>query len=567
MLQKLPVVLGLISLVAASQQNTLIDYSVIGTIDSTHAMAVVVDNITYPLATDKNTSTLHTGQAPIAESGYRYIKINKNLTGSIESFLRKPVSQNTAYEFFNRTWNTKQVAKLPQLYKPLDAIHRIQSDLHKDGQIPTISIEGSQADFDILHHDIACVDCEVNTNVTYIGLTEKHRFENVRVTLAGRSSTWMSKLSYNLKLKKKDRLYDYRSIKLRAMATDPSYLREQLAYDVIESVGLASSQFSFCRLLINNREVGLFGIMDTFHNPWLANVFAEGDKHGNLYQGNFQSPESAKAHHISDLDFYHSNLTAYQAGQYKIKANAYDQKEDDYRPLMDFTEFIANAPTEGPTAVESWNERLDIDSFLRSMALEKIMGYSDGYSTMSNNYCVLQLSKSNRFFWISFDMDMTLGNTIAYPDAMLSGNYRDYPGLVTRPLTGKVLSIKPFRDKFDHLIRDISERLVNPAIMNKRIDDLVSMLREDIAWDQSLPRLGKAQAFGGPRANNVQPDYEKIKINLTIAMDFVKRLDSVSFDTAINGPTGHISLVGLKEWIQTSSENIKAFYKETTSSS
>ncbi|OBZ83443.1 Inner spore coat protein H [Choanephora cucurbitarum] len=569
MLQKLPVVLGLLSLVAANQQDALIDYSVIGTIDSAHSMAVVVDNMTYPLATDKDTSTLHIGQAPIAKSGYRYIKTNNNLTGSIESFLRKPVFESTAYEFFNRTWNTRQVAKLPQLYKPLGAIHRIQSDLHKDGQIPTISIEGAQADFDVLHHNITCKDCKVNTNVTYIGLKEKYRFEDVRVTLAGRSSTWMSKLSYNLKLKKKDRLYDYRSIKLRAMATDPSYLREQLAYDVIESVGLVSSQFSFCRLLINNKEVGLFGIIDTFHNPWLANVFAEGDKdyeNGNLYQGTFQSAESAKVHHLSDLDFYHGNLTAYQDGQYKIKANAYDQKEDDYKPLMDFTEFIVNAPTEGSEAVERWKERLDIDSFLRSMALEKIMGYSDGYSTMANNYYILQLPKSNRVFWISSDMDMTLGNTIAYPDDMLSGNYRDYPGLMARPLTGKVLSIKEFRDQFDRLIREISEKLVNPAMMNRRIDDLVSMLREDVEWDQSLPRLGDTQVFGSAQTKDFQYDYEKVKINFTVAMDFMKRFDSVPFDTAINGPTGHISLAGLKEWIQKSSKNIKAFYKEATSS-
>ncbi|KAI8376657.1 coth protein-domain-containing protein [Choanephora cucurbitarum] len=571
MLKKLAFAFGLLSLASAGQQNELIEYSVICAIDNAHSMAVVVDNTTYPLIADEGTSALHTGQAPIAESGYQYVKINKekNLTKSVESFLRKSVSENTVNEFFNRTWNTRQVAKLPQIYKPLNAIHRIKSDLHLDGQIPTISIEGSQADFDVLHSNTTCENCKVNTNLTYIGLKEKYRFENVRVTLAGHGSTSMSKLSYNIKLKKNDRLFDYRRVKLRAMATDPSYLREQLAYDVMESVGLVSSQFSFCRLLINNKDVGLFGIIDTFQDPWLANVFAEGDKdyeNGNLYQGVFQSAESAKAHRGSDLDFYNGNLTAYQDGQYKVKVNAHGEKEDNYKPLMDFTEFIANAPTEGPEAVKTWKKRLDVDSFLRSMALEKIMGYSDGYSTMANNYYILQLSKTNKFFWISSDMDMTLGNTIAYLDDMLSGDYRSYPGLMARPLTSKVLSIKEFRDQFDNLIREISEKLVNPVTMNKRINDMVNMLGEDVEWDQSLPRLGKPAFFDNVNSSSISESpfhFEKANFNLTVAVDFATRLNGITFDTAINGPTEHISLTGLKEWIQKSSENIQAFYKKT----
>ncbi|KAI8382351.1 coth protein-domain-containing protein [Blakeslea trispora] len=571
MLSKLPIAFALLSLVAAGQQDGLIDYSVINAISSTHSMGVVVDNVTYPLIPDEDTSVLHSGQAPIARSGYHYIKIDKtkNLTDSAESFLRKPVSENTVYEFFNRTWNTQEIAKLPQLYKPLDAIHRIKSDLHIDGQIPTISIEGPQDDFDVLHKNITCEDCKVKTKLTYIGLKEKYHFENVRITLAGRSSTWMSKLSYNVKLKKKDSLFDYRRVKLRALATDPSYLREQLAYDVIKSVGLVSSEFSFCRLIINNKDVGLFGIIDTFQNPWMANVFEDGDKdyeNGNLYQGVFETLESGREKHISDLDFYDGNITAYQDGQYKVKVNAKGDKEDDYQPLMDFTEFIANAPIEGPKAVEAWKQKLDVDAFLRSMALEKIMGYSDGYCTMADNYYIAQLPKTNKFFWVSSDMDTILGNTITYLDDMWDGDYKKYPGLMVRPLTSKLLSIREFSDQFEQLIREITDKLVNPVTMNNRINDLVSMIREDVVWDQSLPKLGKALISGGDSpSNRLQGSFgyiEKVFVNLTVAGDFATRLNTVSFDDAINGPTGHISLTGLKEWIQKSSENIKAFYKK-----
>lgn len=60
----------------------------------------------------------------------------------------------------------------------------------------------------------------------------------------------MPKLSYNLKLDKNEKeqaLYNYTRIKLRALATDPSYIREEIAYKIIDAVGLASTKSSFVR--------------------------------------------------------------------------------------------------------------------------------------------------------------------------------------------------------------------------------------------------------------------------------------------------------------------------------
>ncbi|KAG1230998.1 hypothetical protein G6F68_019240 [Rhizopus microsporus] len=64
---------------------------------------------------------------------------------------------------------------------------------------------------------------------------------------------------------------------------------------------------------MNDQELGLFGIIDTFKGNWLANVFADGDssyKNGYLYQGLFATPESGAFNHTSDLS-YMDNTTAY----------------------------------------------------------------------------------------------------------------------------------------------------------------------------------------------------------------------------------------------------------------
>jgi hypothetical protein len=69
------------------------------------------------------------------------------------------------------------------------------------------------------------------------------------MSLAGRSSRYISKLSYGLKLKKKssDNLFGYKNFKLRALGMDPSYVREYVALSTVKSVGLAATGFSYVR--------------------------------------------------------------------------------------------------------------------------------------------------------------------------------------------------------------------------------------------------------------------------------------------------------------------------------
>lgn len=358
----------LTSTTLAVETDGIIQYNVVNLLNQSETMGVQVDNATFPLKLrNNNTKILYSGMAPIAKSGYNYVRVYPNDTVVEEPFKRAPVTHDTVNEFFNRTWNNYSIAQFPQIYPPLPAIKRVSSQLHKEGQIPSIHISGNQTLFDKMHNN-STADLSVMSNISYVSLNDTLFYEDVEVSLAGRSSRWLSKLSYNLKLDKKDRLYKYRRVKLRALSTDPSYIREQLAYDIIKSVGLASAEFSFVRVFMNDQPLGLFGIIETFQNPWLANTFANGStsyKNGYLYQGTFTTPQSAAQGQISDLS-YIDNITAYGDGQYKIKQEAAKGDKVDWKPLQEFTKFVSTAPTNQSDAVTTWKEHLDTDSFLRS---------------------------------------------------------------------------------------------------------------------------------------------------------------------------------------------------------
>lgn len=110
----------------------------------------------------------------------------------------------------------------------------------------------------------------------------------------------MQKLSYKLKLNKKNDSYGYRKIKLRSMAVDPSYMREELAYDIANSIGLPTSKYSYTCVYINDQAIGLFGVAEVTSSPWVRNEFGNGSRKYN--QGAIYVADPSESHDIYGAD-------------------------------------------------------------------------------------------------------------------------------------------------------------------------------------------------------------------------------------------------------------------------
>ncbi|KAI9264730.1 coth protein-domain-containing protein [Sporodiniella umbellata] len=527
------------------------------------SVAVVVDNIAYKLNPDSTHSILHTGRAPVALKGYYYKKLSTQRYAEIkykdyikievaenvgvrESFERLPVKKNTLNEFFNRSWNIHNNYQLPKVYEPLKIIHELSSNIHKDDEIPTIHIEGNPNELDSIHRN-AVNETEAKTSVSFIATNEAFKFEGAMIRISGQLTRNLDKSSYRLKLKKKDRLYGYRTFKLRAMATDKSYLREQLAYGVSVSAGLASPRASYVRLIINHQDVGLFGFVDHVKNPWLANKFDYGNEtyeNGPLYASKTIQRKETKL--PNDLS-YQSNLTLYTEGQYLIREKASNGSKTDFLPLQTLTKLIEQAPISGPNAANEWKSFLDTDSVLRSIALETLLGNGDGYVIRSSNYHIYQDPKSSKFIWIPFDMDLTLGTRIGNATQMLSGNYRAWRTFEQKPLTKKITDVPELRKEFEEIIQKLNEEIINPKYIFPRIDSIADMIREDVIWDKSCVRLGN------PEKKPLPP--------------FIKEFPDTPFDEAINGTVISEKFYSVKYWLQSAYQNTTNFYSQEASKS
>jgi hypothetical protein len=200
------------------------------------------------------------------------------------------------------------------------------------------------------------------------------------------------------------------------------------------------------------------------------------------------------------------------------------------------------------------------------MAIEILGGYSDGYIANTNNFYLYQYPDSGQYLYIAADLDLCLGSTIQNITNMWSGNYSTFPGWNTRPLVNQIMRVPEFNQKFKQSLQELNTKLFSLDVVNPRINDLVNMLREDIAWDNELNDgliksfFSNMGLFNGTNGLSA-PGLTKLAEANPIPLDMAKRmLNRVPLDVAVNGPTGHISLSGLKEWFSVIHQNTTNFF-------
>ncbi|CAO3598947.1 unnamed protein product [Absidia cylindrospora] len=536
-------------------------YNVISTIGKEHSMGVIVDGKSYPLQASKDIPVLHSGTAP--SGSYNYAKLNQaNAVVEKEPFQRHldENSENTPNEFYNRTWNTQKVAELPKLMDPLPGINRLDSSLHAKNQIPTIYLTGDQAQIDLMHGNVT-LDTKVTLDMHFIETDKITTVKDVEIKVAGKSTRMLDKLSYGIKTKKGDDLFGYRRLKLRASRLDPSYIREILCFDIMESMGLPVSGASFTRVIMNDQPIGLFLMIEAYKSNWYKNEFGGGKK---LKHGRGATYEIAGVG--GNLTYLGDNLTAYD-GPFKVREEA-DKKHggkdaSNFKQLMDFTKFLSEAPTSSDDAVKIWNEHIDMDSVIRSLVVEIIGGFSDGYIANANNFFLYDNLAEKRLTYLAADFDMTLGNTLVTLADMWAGNYTQYPGFTMRPLTQKMMQVPEFKSQFEQLLHKASKQLINDTAIHPRIDDLVKMIREDVEWDTALPKVQKMSIYDSIDFSDTESLRKMFlpPINVDAVKDMGTRVPK-DLDTSVYKPSDLISLPGVTQWFSHQSKAIQDYFTQ-----
>ncbi len=254
---------------------------------------------------------------------------------------------------------------------------------------------------------------------------------------------------------------------------DPSLLKEALAYEMMAFAGVPASHTAFVQLwfdILDDESPaffwGVYTLVERVDNKYLANRFGADSTSGNLY----------KASHAQrgpmDLIYYGERIEDYpqQNGQYAYgKQN--NEAEADYTDIVNLCRVIDG--TQYPSEqdfIRALESVLNVDAFLRYMAVVTILDNWDTYPNTGNNFFLFNDPISERFEWIPWDL--TWGENAQAALFMRSGQ-----GLISRaPLSDQAFQINSYRSRYMAYVDLLLRYWLTPQLMTQRVQTYHDML-------------------------------------------------------------------------------------------
>jgi len=422
-----------------------------------------------------------------------------------EKFERKLESgEETLNEYFERQITIKTHPVLPKAFQSYE--NYSPSKLFDDTHVGTVVINGDANAINNLHQDPTSEVKVRGVEFIYASPYSVRSFKNATLSISGQSTLYAAKLSYkvsNLKNDNNKELYKRTGIKLRAEHMDPSFLRDKIYTDMLNSLGVPSAQNKFVRVFINGDPIGLFSLSDNVSNKrYLRETLNKGTKfdiENPIYKADYYPPSA-----IGDLSYYNDDPQNEKYAIYYYKGESMDElgtEEQKYgrniemnqEHLIPFIKQINNYP-------QDKNLNMDIEMFLKFMAMEYMAGAIDNFWSRPGNYYLFKNMNYNDGEWLFLDNDFHYSFGIGGEglNNLLASSVDDYSALnqevdPVRPLIDNIRSVKENEDFF----KNVFVRLINTAFhvdaIFPRIDSLAELIRDDVEWDSTLPRVSGYQ--------------------------------------------------------------------------
>eukprot|EP00833_Pecoramyces_ruminatium_P001418 jgi/Orpsp1_1/1175450/evm.model.c7180000053950.1 len=481
--------------------------------------SVVVDGKQYSMSVEEYpvySVTVDDVNAPIE---YHY-KLGKEE----EKFTRTAQSDTTLNEYFNREITIKQHPLLPMAYETLPTIKK--SKLFDDTFIGTILIDAKKSDIEYLHAN-PNKNKKFNCTITYVSPYSIKVFENGAIKISGQSTIYSMKLSYKLsglKIGEDKELFGRTAVKLRSEYRDPTFMREKTYFDMLNSLGVPTSQGKHVRLFINKEPIGLFLLTDDFSNKRFLRSTFNGGKKFDVDNAIFKVNSGGDLTDSSNL------------GPYSYKGDVEDASESKMAKEI-LVPFLKEAAKYKST--KSLN--FDINSFLRAMALEYLAYGTDNYWMVQGNYFLFKNMATGQWHFIDSDFDMTFGH--GSPGKCLSTTLDNYVSIKnsgsSRPFLDNLRSVKENNDYLKSAVERLLKTSFNINAAGPRIESFAELLMADAKWD-----------FGLKRVNAYSGDKELMKKDYSIK-DFNKQIGNSSTDYPY----------ALQKWIIERSKKVASIYK------
>ncbi|MEN8137332.1 MAG: CotH kinase family protein [Bacteroidota bacterium] len=315
--------------------------------------------------------------------------------------------------------------------------------------LPSIEVTMDQADYDwMVHPDNIWSDEYQHATVVYKGSNGVEiSYLDLGIRLRGNTSRAKQKKSFKLHFEKftdDQYFFGLKKLNIKAETNDPSAVREHMVMNLYRESNIPVARVNHVKLYINSNYMGLYSSIEQVDSRFLKSRFSNDT--GNLYKCGYGADVANTG------EVYNDEI-------YELKTN---EDENDRSKLEAFIYFMSNSSDSD--FENNINNYLNVEDYVKQLAIEVLTGHWDGYSYNNNNFYLYYNPNKSWFEYIPYDTDNTLG--IDWIDRDWSDrNVYDWAkhGDAKRPLYRRILGIEKYAKLYSQSIDNFIKTKFNTA--------------------------------------------------------------------------------------------------------
>jgi len=326
---------------------------------------------------------------------------------------------------------------------------------------------------------------------------EGKTFQGVGLRYAGNASYLASaaglKRSFLVDLDRADHaeFHGLHAMSLQSGALDASKVREVLAFALFREAGVPAPRTALAEVTLTvpgqhpKAYLGLYTLVEPVDRAFLKDRF-QTDK------GLLLRPQGLRG-----LDFLGDDWNKYR-GPYRPLA---EPTPDEARRLIEFVRLVQQGDDEQfRKEIASY---LDVDKFLRFMAVQALIANADGFFTLAYNYALFLEPKTNRFVFIPGDQELAFANFLMMGTAdQLMDMSLDRPYGGQNRLADRLLAIPDIREAHRKVVEELATTVFRKERLLADVEALEGATRA-ILEREAAARAERAEppvGFGPPGA-------------------------------------------------------------------
>ena len=358
--------------------------------------------------------------------------------------------------------------------------------LFDDSEVDELYITIDSARLDWSYENVYSDSLHPST-VRYVSEWFDETMDSVGFRLRGNTSRVAAKKSFKLDINHFEQgrsFHGVEKLNLNGENNDPSIIRSKICWDLYHDLGMKTSRSTHVAVYINDEFYGLYISIEHIDDEFLEKNFS--DDSGNLWKCIWPADLTYRGDDPEDYHPYYDDERPYNL---KTNKDTYD-----FSQLARLIGIINQTPD--AEFADSLEAVLDVAGVLKYFAVNVLTGGWDDYWFLRNNYYLYHHPSENRFHWIPYDYDNTLGidwfeidwtDTDPFNFPVIDGD--------GRPLAERLMEHDEYRDLYAHFINFISTNIFELSHWENRLDNL--KIKTGIFQVDALKPTGAGDAFMG----------------------------------------------------------------------